>query len=321
MTANSDNVYYNIDINNYEKIIDKPANFSANRVDHILERSGDYRVAVARFTIPTSRIPLRHSQDVLDEFSVSIGKGGINFTEPVLSSDVNNGTTQILSYQDITDAVNSAWKRAFDQLKIAIPALTSTEAPKLVFFESSALFLIKLELAYYTDAIDIYCNDRMWEFFFFPSIYYPDPSVVGYVNNNKLQYKDNGVNTDLSLGYTFFYQPFTTATLFEDLKRIYFETDRIPITGELIGGQDDRTQTFLADFDPLQKPLENKTRLSFSPEGPFRWYDLNGDAPLKDIDINIKYSITTSEEEIQLKLRPNEFANVKLIFRHKDLNM
>jgi hypothetical protein len=321
MTASPDNIYFNIDVSNPEGIIDKPAKFSANRVDAVLNRSGDYRVAVVRFTIPTSRIPIRHTQDVMNEFTVSIGKGGINFTEQVLSSDINNGTTEILSYQDITDAINSAWTRAFNQLKIAIPALTSTEAPKLVFFESSALFLIKLELAYYTDAIDIYCNDRMWEFFFFPSIYYPDPTVIGYVNDNKLQYKDNGVNTDLTLGYTFFYQPYQTSSLFEDLKRLYFETDRMPITGELIGGQDDKTQTFLTDFDPIQTPLQNKTRLSFFPQGPYRWYDLNGDSPLKDIDISIKYSVSTLDEQIQLTLRPAEFANIKLLFRHKDLNM
>lgn len=315
-----DDIYFNIDIQNREIEL-KKAEFDSNRVDAVLKNTGSYRVAVERFTVPTSLIPIRHNQNLLDEFSVSLSVGGINFTEQVLSSDIDNGTKFILSFQDITKPISLAFERAFSQLKIAIPALTSTEAPKLTMYESTALFLVRIPLSYYTDNIDIWIDDRMYGFFQFPTKYFPDPTVPGYVNSNKLDYYDNGINTDLTLGYTFFYQPFSTATLFADLKQFFFETDKMPIEGELIGGQRDKSRAILTDFDPIERPLINKTRLNFSPQGPLRWYELTGNMGLRNIDLRVFYTTTTDDIIRNIQLKKDEFCAVKLHFRKKDINL
>lgn len=299
-----DNVYLNITINEPGR-----ASFSSNRAGNILNRVGDYRCGVARFTVPVSNIPIRHEQDFLDGFSVSVSVGGVSFTEAVTKADVDNGGAYIESFADITRAINAAYARAFANLKVALPLLTATEPPVVTFFEASALFFVKVQLAYYTDNIDIWCNADMWRYLKFPS-----KKTVGGVNDRQITYYDNGVNTDLALGYTFFYQPFKTSSLFSDLKDIFFETSRIPVFGELVAGQEKITKDILTDFDPLQQAIGDSTRLSFFPQGPLRFYNMQGAAPLRDIDLRVMYSTTTQPEALPLIIDAGEFVNIKLQF-------
>jgi hypothetical protein len=316
----NDIIYYNIEIDNLNSDTPIQAKFQKTRTDAILDRVGDYRCAVVRFTLPVSQLPIRHSQDILDDFSVSIGVGATNFTENVLSSNVDNGTDFILSYNDITKSINIAWKDTFDALKLALPGLISTEPPIITFFEASALFFVKIPLSYYTDNINIFCNNALWNYIQWSSKLV-QPSAPGYVNDRQILYYDNGVNTDLTLGYTFFYQPYKTSSLFTDLKQIAFRTSKLPIHGELLGTQDDTTQTILTDFDPVQDAIGDSTRISFFPRGPLRYYELYGNDLLRSFDVDVVYNTSTSNQVYNLVIAKGEFVNIKLMFRSKNLNL
>lgn len=318
--SENDIIYYNIEIENQDSNEPIRARFSKNRTDAVLNRVGDYRVAIMRFTLPVTLIPIRHTQNLLDDFSVSIGVGATNFTENVLSSNVDNGTNYILAYNEITKSINIAWKDAFDALKLAIPALTSTEPPLITFFESSALFFVKIPLSYYVDNINIFCNNQLWTYIQWSSKLF-QPSDPNYVNDRQILYYDNGVNTDLTLGYTFFYQSYKTSSLFTDLKQIAFKTGRLPVVGELLGEKVDATQNILTDFDPLQSAIGNSTRLSFFPRGPLRFYNMHGNEEQRDIDVDVVYTTTTSNDIFPLLIAKGEFVNIKLMFRNKNLNL
>lgn len=315
MLNNSSNIYFNIDIrNNTNNTVE--AKFNETRTTPVLDNPIEYRVCVNRFTIPGSLIPIRHSQDVLNQFNISLGVGSTSYTEDVKSSDVDNGTNYIYSYQDVTRPITQAFERAFNNLKIAIPSLTSTEGPKVTFYESTSLFLIRIPLSYYTDNIDIYINEDFWAFFKFPSKKISPPVI----NDRQIKYYDNGINTDFTLGYTFFYQPYRTSSRFTDLKQVFFKTN-INIDSEIIGSQNTNTVNILTDFDPLINATATDTRLSFFPQGPQRWYDLRSHHSLHNINLQIYYNVTTSDIIYPLLLDSDEFANIKLQFRKKNLNL
>lgn len=304
-------VYYNIDVQNKTPAT-VSATFNETRANDILDRSGDYNLGIIRFTLPQSAIPINHNADkILDTFTVGFTRGVFSTTRQVSYVNMGNSSNYIWTYQDITEAINTALYIAFVDLLALDGTITATQAPELVFNEQTGLFFLKIQTQFLTDVIRIQYNQEMHNYFQFPSVL----SGVLY----DIRYGSYGDNTDA--GFIRYYQNYKTAILFTDLKNIIFETDRIPVQEEMIGGIVDKSINILTDFDPLQSDAGNATRLSFFPQGPIRWYGLNGDMPLRTIDIKIYYTTSTDDLKRPVLLKPYQFANVKLEFRRKDINV
>ena len=54
----------------------------------------------------------------------------------------------------------------------------------------------------------------------------------------------------------------------------------------------------------------------YNPQAEFRWLDLTGDKPFKNIDIQAQYQ-TKNNEYINIELPPKESLSMKILFRRK----
>ena len=315
--SSANHIYFNVRIEP-DPLKKREGVFSVNRVQPILDKSDDYEMAVVRFSLPLTSVPLIVFED--NYFSVSLTYGVSQYTEYlqwVPNSNLNLENRYIYIVQDLLDLINNAYALAFSNLSSAFP-ITATKPPFMSFSSESNLITLNVPQAFLVDGIDVYANEKLYlKMNTFQDYYYEFPS------EGQLNYRfviqdlfDNHVNYD-GVDYYKSIQQFATIGTLSDLQSMIFTTTQIPVNRELDGAQRNVSSNFLTDFEPLQS---NKWYggglIQFFPQGPLRFIDLLSKSELKDVDIQIKWKSKKGVIYPYL-LQGDQSATIKILFRKK----
>jgi len=320
--GDSNHIYFNVRIDP-DPLKKRAGVFSVNRVQPIVNKCDDYEMAVVRFSLPLTSVPLIVFEDNYFSVSLTLNIGGVvseytEFLQWVPNSNLNLENRYIYIVQDLLDLINNAYALAFSNLSSA-HIITATKPPFMSFSSESNLITLNVPQAFLADGIDVYANEKLYlKMNSFQDYYYEFPS------EGQLNYRfviqdlfDNNVNYDGVDYYTFTQQYATIGTL-SDLQSIIFNTTQIPVNRELDGAQKNISSNFLTDFEPLQS---NKWYggglIQFFPQGPLRYQDLLSKGELKDIDIQIKWKSKKGEIYPYL-LQGDQSATIKILFRKKE---
>ncbi len=329
----SSNIYYNLQLENKDYTTGVPiqAKFDVNRVDEIIPRAGEYRVTVARFQLPAN-IPLfifpeedkykyyieltdRTSTDPANWISVKDYVKFTNYCEPCFY------TRGVYYVNHMLRMVNDIFLQLYNQMKLINPSYLPQYPPTITFDPSSQLFTLWAESAYVTfaDLYQIRMNDVLYGQFF-PGLQSkgdfddanPDIDSTGIV----LIVEDQFTNDEEKFGLTFYKSitEFSCLPLWNQLERIFLETDSLPIYSEILGTQTDKTKSVLLDFEP-PNDVANRQFYSFNPS-IYRWVDLKGNEPLTRVDLKI-YIEYSGGYSFPLYILVDELASVKLLFTPK----
>lgn len=317
MVDTEDNVYYNITIRKNESNRGL-AVFNETRVVPILDNPDDYELAVIRFNIPMTNIPIMYFDD--KNFIVSMEYNGLTHTAPLvwIPNNLDPGSrNSVWSYQELLNMINTAFQFCFNSLKGAFPGAPPTEAPFMTYDAATQLFTLNAEQTYNVDGpptFKLYFNSELDRLF---------PSIDSFEQSNldpfahQLLVRNNRNNQATINGKPYYkmVSEYPTLALWNDLKSVIIESDRIPVNPELQQGQVNVTRRIITDFEPLSD-INNRQSLQYFPAGPLRFYDLKSNYPLNSIDARV-YWQTYKGEIIPVTLIDFEVLTIKLMFRKK----
>ena len=331
----SDIVYYNIELFNDEPNI--PLLYKNTHIVPVLNNPVEYEVAILRFDIPASKIPILIYENNTNYVKVSY-KGYQVYKKLVFyrSYDLNVIPTypdSLFSYNDLALSVNNTYETALDELQALVVAGGDTfpvcDYPKLIYRAETRTYEFKLPLEYQefsqtsVDPIKIYMNGELYQkFSSFQSFRYP-------IETNPLNGEDetffliqcfdlgDNIKTIGSTQYLYISQEFSVLGQINDLRNIYFETSNIPITREIQGVQRDTTKSILTDFF-VNPEINDKSDIIYNAEGlEARYHDLNQNTPLRNIDIKIYWSDKYGKVR-PLYIQKDSAFSCKLVFRKKE---
>jgi hypothetical protein len=338
-----DNVYYNVRIRNTTLALYKPAVYSVNRVAPILEKPDEYEMAVVRFSVPSTNIPIMlfgeqpydpitNPSSKVDKLIISMSFDGAVVEKPLLYQPVASADSSIdalygpaiWSYQQFIDMINVALKSCFDDLKALKPLAPPTIAPNMIYNPVTELCSLYAEQLYDTGnpalppappaTIKVFFNNALHAYF---------PSLQTFEQEDlepqafQLLIKNNFNNSATISGTPYYYmeQEYRTLELWNDFNNIVFETNSIPVEPEFQPTEKDVSRRLITDFEPVEN-INNRQKLQYFGVGWKRYYDLKSAYPLRRIDLNIYW------EDNEGKLYPiyisyDEALTIKILFRKK----
>jgi hypothetical protein len=187
----SDNIYYNIEINNVLRTGTEnnqiPAQYFENTSQAILSDPSQYYLTIARFSVPGSAIPIfimdivnNQSNPNLTPFIVCLSYNGNDYpvnliyfalnnfqapTTAIPEQQINNGYYYVYSYDHMVQMINIAFADSFNQLKTANPGAPPTQPPFVIYDANEQLLSLVVQKEYYYDGmtptVDIYANANL----------------------------------------------------------------------------------------------------------------------------------------------------------------
>jgi hypothetical protein len=187
----SDNIYYNIEINNIltsgTENNQIPAQYFENTSQAILTDPSQYYLTIARFSVPGSSIPIfimdiinNQANPNLTPYIVCLSYDGNDYpvniiyyplntalapTTAIPQQQVNNSYYYVYSYDHMIQMINTALATSFSQLKTANPGAPPTQPPFFIYDPETQLISLIVQKEYYYDGmtatIDIYTNANL----------------------------------------------------------------------------------------------------------------------------------------------------------------
>ena len=310
------NIYFNFDIvNDTDKIV--PATTKIFRTQSFIDNPSDYELAVVRFLIPATNIPIvqEFKQDL---YSVALEWDGFIAEEFVVL--LENFTT-LWNYGDFVDSINAALLKAYNALLLAKPLLPQALPPRVVL-ESANNNLISVWATqdYDTTVLNntkIIFNNQLA--YIFPTLSYIVDNFT-IAPSFQVRVIDRLTNS-VSLGGNSYYvmnEVSSTLYLLNDFKNIRFESDTIPINPEIESSSTNITKSLLTDFEGIQG-VNDRTAIQYFPQGALRWIDLKSNVAIKDLDLRVYWTSKLDKDYLVL-LPPFSSLTMKLLFRKKFTN-
>ena len=347
--GDDDNIYYNIRIVKNKNDLFSPAVYNVSRTSPIIDLPSNYELAVVRFSIPASNIPIlvwgndpydpiTNSSSKVDKLSISLSFGGVDYTQvlefiPNSSGNDFYGNT-IWNYQEFCDIINQAFSKAFysnyplNTIR-RFPAAPPTLPPYLSYDANTQLCSLICEDTYDTgqpwlgasgavpDTIKVYFNIALYQYFpSFKSFEQEEQEPLSH----QILIRNTGNNTnasdpDIPANTIIMVQEYTTLALWNDFQTIVFETDHIPVEPEYQPATNDVTRRLLTDFEPLSS-INDRQSFQYYGDGWKRYYDLKSHKELNQIDLKAFWE--DKEGNIYpIYLGADEALTMKLLFRKK----
>jgi hypothetical protein len=329
LNNNNEHIYYNITISGENKKSENiRAEFSETRVNPILNKGDDYDLAVVRFDLPTINIPIFIWKP--NVFFVSITYLTNVFTREVpfiANQNLTNAPTffgdAIWHYQDYVDCINLGLLQCFQDFQanpvyLTIPiADRPTEPPKMTYDGISKRCNIYYPLQYditKPNPIYVYFNALMFDNF---------PAFQNYGDerdqtlSHYLIVKDNKNNIVVINGKSYFRltEEWYELFLWNDLQKILFETDSIPVSNEFIAGQKNITRKVLTDFEPISQ-INDQSNIQFYPQSDLRFYSMFSGLELRKIDMKVFWQ-SKDGKVYPLYISGNDRLTIKIYFKKK----
>ena len=332
-TFENDHIYYNITIENPpESNVSILAEFSENRTSNILNKSDAYEMAVIRFNLPTSNIPIfiwdTNVWFISIKYLTNVFTREIPFIE---NQNLPNSPTffgeSIWHYQDFVDSINAGLLLCFqdfqaDPVYLTIPVIDRPIEPPIMIYSGNGntrKCSIYSPLEYdidKTNPIYIYFSSLL--FSYFPA-FQNFNNEVDPILSHYLKIKDNRnnkvvVNTKNYLKLT---EEWEELFLWNDFQKFLFETDSIPVANELLSGQKNITRKVLTDFEPLAS-INNQSNIQFNPQSSLRFYEMNSGIELRQIDMRVFWQ-TKDGRIYPLFISREDNLTIKIYFKKKGL--
>jgi hypothetical protein len=345
--GDDDNVYYNIRIVKKQNELFSPAVYNVSRTSPIIDLPSNYELAVVRFSIPASNIPIlvwgndpydpvSNSNSKVDKLSISLSFGGVDYTQvlefiPNSSGNDFYGNT-IWNYQEFCDIINQAFYKAFyadypTNSVLRFPLAPPTIPPYLSYDATTQLCTLICEDTYSTgqawlggsptNTLKIYFNIALYQYFpSFKSFEQEEQEPLSH----QILIRNTGNNTnandpDIPTDLIYMVQEYTTLALWNDFQTIVFETDHIPVEPEYQPSVNDITRRLLTDFEPLSS-INDRQSFQYYGDGWKRYYDLKSHKELNQIDLKAFWE--DKEGNIYpIYLGADEALTMKLLFRKK----
>lgn len=309
-SSNDEFVYYNINVtNNTSGNIN--ATYAENRTQPLLEKCDDYALTIVRFSIDGSAIPLFYFPDY--QFYVTLSYGGNDYSTLLVSPKSN-----IYSYQEFVNIINVGLTSSFNALKLANPAVTSTEAPYTIYNRDTKTIDIIVQKSYVADNITLWYNYPLYSFF--------ESYDCVFANNFSNQIKAVNIfikdlkNNSYDLTHYIMPQEFSTLFAWVRYNKIVFTSNLIPVRTEGIASRNGTGNVtnfnILTDFE-LDRDLNPRSVLQYNNNTEFRYTNLVSNGALRNIDFNI-YLQDDKNDIKPLQIAPTKSYSIKLLFRKKD---
>lgn len=335
---NSDLLYYNVRIyNDIGSAEPNPCQMSETRVSPLISDCSEYMIGVQRFTIPVT-IPLQvypEASIVNTQFRVALSYKTNVVSKPIEFIDFYKTSLyapnrQIISFKQVIDMINQAYKKCWDDLVILDPSFSSLGGPPIFAYESTTnLFVIYAPQIYsnYFDTVTP-CSISMSSTFYlqyllgFPTRS-PDsvtPSFLPIGVLDTIFIVENQIENVKTIGSITFYKmyaEFDMRSLYNHLSALVFETSSIPSNPEFIQSENNVTRRILVDFE-TEAGYSNGDPIQFSTSGlsNVRWHAMNASVPLSTFDVKLYIQYKTGEL-YPLYLLEGDSATIKFVFAKK----
>jgi len=346
--SDSQNIYYQISILN--KVVEDPlgvlpsisipklAQFSVNRSDTILMNPANYRVAVNRFSLPTSSIPLFLYPENPSYYTITLTYD----SNPADPNNVVNQYTKNVTYvpssigdpyessrpvyyiQELINYVNIALQEAYNDAVADLGALVYTplDRPYLTYDSETKLITMWCETEYLDfNSFGIFMNTTLFKSFF-SGLYAREARTNKLTGFNGWQIIPQNLFTNVDLNTTLpdsvtpvdlykVIEEFSSASGFNQLDRVAITSYELPISSNLLGTQRDVRARILHDFF-LEDTIKNNTRYEYRQER-LQWTDLKSSDPLTRIDVQI-FLVYLDGTILQMFLDGSERLDISLLF-------
>jgi hypothetical protein len=338
------NIYYNVEYKNDDPTQPlKPVRVNERSSIPILEKPSEYKLAVSRFEVPTSNIPLMlwgdGPWDPKTNPGSKVGKYEVYLTfdgttvASILQAPPGSvapgvgdlyGTGAVWSVQDFLTSLNTALLNGFTDLKLAKPAAPPTIAPFVQYDAEEKLFTLYAE-----DLYDIggpisgpkpatiqVCFDQDLRDLFPSFNYYRTTVGAQVVWCHSITNTGTNAETINSVDYLAMTEDSSTVSLLSDFTNIVFESGTIPVNPELNPGSNNTvSRNILTDYqNPGITPSESAKYIGI---GWKRFTSLESAYPLRDITVDA-YWETKYGNRFPIYIGYNEKFTMQLLFKKRN---
>lgn len=328
-------VYYNVIIPN-AGTTPVLASFMETRTTPLVMNPSEYHLAIVRFSVPSSLVPLFLFQDGV--YKVTLSYSGILFTETVQFIQTNQTDTSdrnVYIFQNFIDMVNAALLAAFNAAVIAAPGPLPDFAPELVFDTATQLTYLKVDPkwnpATLNPTLQIWFNTALYDKFGSFNV-----NFNGYTNALQnyqfiVEYTGGNLFNDLDYPAAATSKPFlhmmqtgVSIGYMSNVKTIVFTSTSIPGKAEYIpsitGNSNDNFRNILIDFEPLDEGNTvsniNNIYWQYYPQGPYRLVDLQSTQPITNVDLQVSWQDELGNLS-PIYIAPGRSLTVKMLFQKK----
>ena len=308
-------VYINSSLHN-DGERDIPCEYGVTLNNAIVDRSGDYQLAIVRFSIPNTQAIFTFEEN---KYFLTLTYNNVDYQQVVrhIETDKYLPLKKVHTFQQFIDSINIAFEAAFATLKAANPLAPPTEAPYMIYEPDTDFFSLITQATYAgANTIEIFFNVDLHSFFY--NSFKVERYGVNLPNQKDIRFmvSDERNNTPAP-GYLEMRQQFVTLFDWYDFQSIIFSTSGLPIRSEFI-------TTSQSNGDPIYQPILTdfipdlgKDRGNFIYNAnPYRMVDLTGDNPVKRFDFRVLY-VNRAGKISPLTIPPGYGMSVKFAFIKK----
>lgn len=337
-------VYYNARVSNQDPSQVIPISYVDNRASVVLDNPAKYRVAVVRFSVPSSQVPLFFFESSISVPPAPPGGESVVTLVHIPSGDeypfemVRPGDPAVRSAQAYIRMTNTALLGAWTALTTAHPGPT-TSPPYMALDPITQLFSLygQQSLSAVGQEIEVFVSYPV------ARLYGPLGNVTAFnypYNGNQKAfrwriYDQQGLNIVTVAGQPGWRmtQEYSTLPKFNTLRTLSFQVFGIPVALEYLPSNSgvvnagagaiapgaDLVNFILTDFEPIAG-IVDQLAIQYYPQGPLRWYDLVSAMPMRAITIQVVY---TDERGVTrpVNLAYLDTMTLKIEFRRTDLNL
>lgn len=339
-------IYYDITVK-FNETVEGFVEYSEVRQDPLIFNPEEYYLAIDRFQIPTSSIPLFKFNSTMP-YNVTLvydnGAGTrIPYTESIsyitdnalpFNSDPNNSYWHVFSYRQLVKMWNNAYATAFTALKTAHPGVSQTSAPYFVYDSVSELFSLIVSYDYRDSVseIQIYSNwDTHARFFDGYRTFYEGATALQtdlafrfIIEDTEFNaYAKSGTSITVPPAFLKFDQEYRVLDRMNSFDSIVISTKSIPTVKEFISskGLNEGSTNFtgiMMDFEPLLISAgDERQTMAYFAENNYKLIDMPSNTPLRNFDFQIKWQDNTGFIN-NLFLEPEQKLSIKFVFIRKD---
>ena len=359
-TLSDEYIYYNLNLLHQEDnngvLETQPikCQFKEERLQPILEKASDYKMAVVRMDAPGFGLrkglwaPNYYYVTLVDVDTGIEEQQVVNLDQVQFAPTQFSPTTAIYYYNQGVKMINDAFSAAFTALVAAVPGYAADAArpqqpPRLIFNEETQLFEFIIDQRHKDvnpKRVEIYWNfpiDRLIASFYIDFFGFNRPDrkdvrlrVIDEIQNRYLQTigPDPFAGDPAAVDERYFLripQEFVTTNLWYDIYKIVLVSQTLNIRYEFTtttntdtnGQGQEVKKPIVTDFNyELGTDRQVFSRVTYIPQGELRYIDLMNDLPLKKIDFQLFYETNTGALEPWF-LEPGTNWNLKVEFRKK----
>ncbi len=350
-THDSNNIYFNIQINSDNTQSTTYPQYNVQRTRNIVDKASDYYLSVVRFTIPSFYVPvlifelLRDGGGVpipgVGVYSITLERLGQIEQRHILYTYQGNGSPSIskadhyyiYSFVHMATMINTAFTSAYNALSAGVGVPAGSVAPYFVFNPNSRLFTLFADETYsltsentVVNPITIYMNDQLW------TLFYALPHLR---LNQTIGFADDGKDVQLLLQnyhnnwsdsndpnddhqYLVLQQEYITLYNWNPYKKIVLITSLLPSQSEYVKGNGDGFEKILTDFSASNDIADQRSVYQYLPTAQYRLIDLLSDDPVRRVDVRVFWQ-DIENNLIPIALPWNSQINIKMAFINRKL--